>query len=238
MSILENSVCVVPARGGSVRFPGKNKALLGGKPLVEHTLDLVEKVFEVVLYTSDCDELLELGKGRERVVCIKRPPDLATNTSKVIDTVKWGLGCVNSEELDTVWLSLPTAPLKDYKDFQNAIGLLDDGYTSVVSVTDFEFPPSLALSYNESLEANQLISSVCPSRPWELGHSRSQDHRVCYRPNGAIYGMYIEDFLEKGNWYTDYTAGYYMERERSVDIDTPLDLKIAEVLYNERNSIL
>lgn len=49
-------LCIIQARMGSERLPGKVMKLLGDKPMIEHTLERVKRaktVDEVVLATSD-----------------------------------------------------------------------------------------------------------------------------------------------------------------------------------------
>ena len=49
-------ICVIPARYASTRLPGKPLAIIGGKPMVEHTYNQVKKakgVFKVIVATDD-----------------------------------------------------------------------------------------------------------------------------------------------------------------------------------------
>ncbi len=58
-------LCIIPARGGSKRLPGKNIKLLNGKPLIFYTLDAVitSQVFDKIIFTSDNDEILDKAKS-------------------------------------------------------------------------------------------------------------------------------------------------------------------------------
>ena len=85
-------LCIIPARGGSKRLPGKNIKSLNGKPLVFYTIDaaLKSKLFDKVIFTSDDDDILKVVQNNYSstiLTVIKRPDELATDTSKVIDTV-------------------------------------------------------------------------------------------------------------------------------------------------------
>ncbi len=78
-----------------------------------------------------------------------------------------------------------------------------------------------------------LISDFHDSEPWKNNNTRSQDHPDVFRPNGAIYGSWRDSFSVNRNFYFGKVYGYYMPRDRSVDIDTELDFIIAEsVLRN------
>ena len=55
-------LCIIPARGGSKRLPGKNIKPLNGKPLVFYTIDEVIKsnIFDKIIFTSDDDTILKV----------------------------------------------------------------------------------------------------------------------------------------------------------------------------------
>lgn len=226
-------LCIIPARGGSKRLPRKNIKKLNGKPLIQHTIDatILSNVFDKIIFTSDDLELLNLVKNEYNVnnlIISKRPEELASDTSKVIDTVMYLL----DETFDQTWLSLPTAPLKNANDFKKASKLLTKDVNSVISYTDMEFPPTLGLN-----EKDGFIYDYSSKKPWINGNSRSQDHPKVYRPNGAIYGAWNNILKETHNYYTLNTKGYYMPRERSIDIDTQFDFDLAEFTLNKNNII-
>lgn len=268
---MKKRLCIIPARGGSKRFPGKNVAILGDKPLICHTIDTVKNHFDKIIVTSDSDHILqvvkdvykdnmysdrleELRKEKEEVIksgkyeeaanirdkektllklsnehifVEKRPAELATDTSKVIDTVLY-YAELNKDKFDEVWLCLPTCPLRNEKDVTNAQEMLIHGVDSVLSITEYEFPPSLGVLKGSRGE----LVSYDHTDPWGNGNTRSQDHPTVYRPNGAIYGSWMQSLLDNKNYYKGAVRGYYMPRERSVDIDTELDFKVAVTLLS------
>ena len=60
-----------------------------------------------------------------------------------------------------------------------------------------------------------------PGQPPQLGQ------------NGAIYAFTKEFFLREGRFVTEKTAAHIMSDKRSIDIDSILDWKLAEILSNE-----
>jgi CMP-N,N'-diacetyllegionaminic acid synthase len=226
-------LCIIPARGGSKRLPGKNVKPLNGKPLVFYTIDAVIKsnVFDKIIFTSDDDKILDIvsrNYSTSLVNIAKRPTELATDTSKVIDTVMHFI----DNKYDQTWLTLPTSPLKIPEDFTEASFLLNDQYDSVISYTEMEFPPSLGLRVNE----DNIIEDYDPSNPWKNGNSRSQDHPTIYRPNGAIYGGWTNKLILNKNYYAGRTKGYFMTRDRSIDIDTQFDFDMASFYLGLKKS--
>ena len=225
-------LCIVPARGGSTRFPNKNISLLDDKPLIFHTLDIIDGLFDQIIFTSDCDIMLDMVRERyTNVETSSRPEELASNTSKVIDTVNYyhdNITCY----IDQIWLCLPTCPLRMEKDVINAKKLLTGNIDSVISITDYEFPPTLGLTK----DGEDIIFDWHDSNPWQNNNHRSQDHPAIYRPNGAIYGSWSGAFKENRNFYKGREKGNFMPRERSIDIDNRIDLKTAQIILEDTNA--
>jgi len=233
------TLAIVPARGGSKRLPGKNIKNLNGKPLVFHTLDKALNHFDKVIFTSDDAKILKRVARRyfldiyfkDKLEILKRPKELSTDTSKVIDTVCHYFDNPKYEEYNQIWLMLPTCPLRGDEDIDNAKEKLTKEVDSVLTITDYGFPPTLGLDLN----IDGTISDWHDSRPWKNNNTRSQDHPRVYRPNGAIYGSWRKSFSKNRNFYFGKVVGLYMPRSRSVDIDTELDFIIAEsTLRNNR----
>lgn len=217
-------LCIIPARKGSKRLPGKNKRLLAGKPLILHTLDVVAPLFDTVVFSSDCEEMLDIAEKVHNVDIFRRPSYLASDTSKVLETV------IEIHRLtprhDEIWLCLPTCPLRCAEDVIAAQGLLmAEDVDAVVSVTDFDFPPDLSLEICE----DGSLRERHPSRPFSSGNTRSQDFTPVYRPNGAVYGAKWDSFSKYQNFFRGRVLAHYMPRSRSLDVDTLLDFRMVEV---------
>lgn len=239
------NLCVIPARGGSKRLPQKNIKPLLGRPLIYHTIDAALKsdIFDKIIFSSDDLDIINLVSGQysdNEVEVSHRPSELAGDESKVIETIShyFYSRVFNTEELggynyDQIWNLPPVAPLRTFKDISMAYDLLTRDHDSVVSITQIDFPPSLSLLKTKE----DLISSLDPSKPWENGDSRSQDHPTAYKPNGAIYGMWSESFSIYENFYTSATIGYEMPPNRSIDIDTSFDMEIVEIILKKNEKI-
>jgi N-acylneuraminate cytidylyltransferase len=232
-----NRLVIIPARGGSKRFPSKNVAKLHGRPMLFHTVEAALGLFDKILITSDSPNILQLAEdeygdysaqNEGEIEFSKRPDELATDASKVIDTICHYFD-LNSG-FDQIWMMLPTCPLRTREDVSAAQGMLVEGVDSVISVTEYEFPPSLGLL----MGAQGDLVAYDASDPWRKGNSRSQDHQTVLRPNGALYGMWWKSFDEQRNFYKGRVRGHFMPRERSVDVDTRVDFMLAQTLLNER----
>jgi hypothetical protein len=82
-------VAVVLARAGSKGVPGKNTALVAGKPCVAWTIEhaMAAKAVDVVVVSSDCDEVLAIA-GEMGALPHRRPDALAGDTARVDDALR------------------------------------------------------------------------------------------------------------------------------------------------------
>ena len=233
-------LCIIPGRGGSKRFHGKNMALIGDRPLIYHTYTTVKDYFDKIIISTDCEKIMNklamYPVNINKTSIIKRPDEFATDESRVIDTViyyfdKYG------KDFDQIWLCLPTCPLRSKEDVEGAQDYLDNekGIDGVVGVTDVEFPVSLSFRIND--KKNLKTINEIDKKNWLSNNSRSQDHVKTYRPNGAFYGMWCDDFKNNKNFFKGVIGAYYMPRKRSIDIDTDIDLIIANAILKGENSI-
>ena len=57
-------LCTICARGGSKGLPGKNIRLIGGKPLIVHSLSQAQSsgLFDAVAVSSDSKEILNISE--------------------------------------------------------------------------------------------------------------------------------------------------------------------------------
>lgn len=226
---------VIPARGGSKGVPRKNIRDLNGKPLIayaiEAALSVRERLHRVVVSTDDA-EIAAIAKEYGADVPFMRPAELATDTAASLPVVQHALSEVEKMDgvrIDWTILVQPTSPFILGEDIARAIDLAGHaGATSVVSV-------------REAMEAHPLLLKVIEGgrlRPYIEGAPeavRRQDlSPPVYRRNGCIYMTRRDVLMEEGDLYGDTIIPYIMPPERSLDIDTEMDLKLASIMMKER----
>ena len=227
-------LAIVPARGGSKRLPRKNLKMLGGKPLVQHTLDaaLDSNIFSKIILTSDDEEILEIGRGIEGITAEKRNPEHAKDTAKALDLV---LSIVSREEIqnefDFVALLLPTCPFRDAKDISDGFKLLTTDFDSVVCITEMGDPIQLSVGLDEDSKQIDPNAILNPS-PLITGNTRSQDFQKYYRANGGFYMSWTKSLLKNKNYFKGKVKGHAMDSRKMIDIDYESDFKLAEFIYN------
>jgi CMP-N,N'-diacetyllegionaminic acid synthase len=200
---------VIPARGGSKRLPKKNLADLGGKPLVKWTLDaaIQSDVFDHLWVSTEDEEIGHIAGE----YWWKRPPELAKDTTPTMPVI---LDVLARHNVDVIVTLQPTSPFRTADDIKNSLALLKDYEAdSVISTT--EAPKDLAFEVRWANRLEALPSIVVP--------------------NGAIY-IITNAALQRGEtWYSGRLYGFPMPKDRSIDIDTELDLELARHLLRILN---
>lgn len=231
--------CIIPARGGSKRFPRKNLAKLSGHPLVGLAIESarLSRVFGGVYVSTEDSEIAATSREYGAAV-IDRPPELAQDHIQVKEVVRHALGVLGADRerlglspRPFVGVVYPTAFLLTPQDIAAMSMLLTvgsiggrrvDGVMSVVTPSEH---PLGAMAR----EGNGFIS------PWIAGESeirkRSQEWPDLVMDAGCVYLYRVEKFLE-WDFYPPNLLGYEMPRTRVFDIDYPQDLEVAEALLD------
>ena len=221
------NIGIIIARKNSERLKGKNNLKLGGKSLVQRSIEssINSKIFDKVIVSSDDKKILSLKKKYPKIIFLKRKKKLATNKSKavsvVLDIIK------NFRSFQSATLLLPTCPFRDYKDIRAAFKIFKKNLLNTVSVTNYEFPPEFALKKNGN------FFSPLKKSPLLKNKTRSQEFNHCLRPNGAIYIFLIKKLLKNKNFYSNKMNVYKMKREKSIDVDTILDFELAKIIFKK-----
>lgn len=214
---------LIPARGGSKGIPRKNLLPIAGKPLIAWTIEaaLAAKCIDRVVVTTDDEEIARVAKTYRADVPFLRPAELARDETPGIDPVLHAIDAVTG--YDRVVLLQPTSPLRTAADIDSAIALAEAG-ASVVSVTE-----AVHADWIFAMDAHGALD-IGATPPV----ARRQDMVKRYALNGAIYVARCAILRESRGFLASGTLGYVMPAERSVDIDGPLDWRLAELLLADR----
>ena len=215
-------LAIIPARGGSKRLPRKNILELCGKPLIAWSIEAGQKskYIDKVVVSSDDGEILDIAKKFEADV-LRRPNNLATDTSTTFDVIKHILD--NIEGFDYIVLLQPTSPLRDENHIDMAIKLLQDkNADAVISVSETDHNPLWSNTLDDSLSMKNFLKD-------EVLNKRSQDLKKYYRLNGGIYICETNKLLaQKSFFLKENIYAYKMDKQSSIDVDDEADFKIAE----------
>ena len=226
-------VCTICARAGSTGVRNKNIIMMAGRPLIAWSVELAKssQLFDAVAVSSDSEEILDAAAACGADLCVKRPDELATNEAGKIPAIQH---CVIEVEkflgaqADIVVDLDATSPLRLMDDLIGAMALYQSsGATSVITGSLSRRSP-----YFNMVEKNErgCVQLVKPGS--EV--LRRQDVPKCYDMNASIYIWNRQRFMADPRvMYAD-TVIYEMPEERSIDIDTPLDLEIVQMLMEKR----
>lgn len=234
--IKNNSVlAVILARGGSKRLPNKNILALGGKPLIAWSIEAARKskYIDRVIVSTDSAEIAKISKKYGADVPFLRPKNLADDTASSNDAIFHALNWLKSKEkkiYDLFVLLQPTSPLRTEKHIDQALDKFikkKEAY-SLVSVSEVDKNPYWTQIADEQGYIRPLFSR--PGIHWT-----EQVKQKLYIPNGAIYIVWTNKFLQSKQIYSSKTGYYEMDKNVSIDIDYEDDLRLAEFFYKENN---
>jgi len=226
---------VIPARSGSKGVVNKNVRSLGGKPLILHTIEASRssRLLSDFLVSTDAEAIAKVVRVDGAQVPFLRPAALSgddvPSIDAVIHAVSWYEGH-HHRTVDIVALLQPTSPLRTAEDIDVAIGLFTaSGGESLVSCYDAgNTHPRIMYTLEGGRLQPLLRDGAAPLRRQEMA--------PVYVRNGAIYVATRRLVMDSRKMYEDMPAAYIMPRERSINIDEPFDLELAECLLRGRKA--
>lgn len=222
-------LAVIPARGGSKGLPRKNILDLAGKPLIAWTIEAAHNsaIIDRLILSSDDEEIAEVASRWGCDVPFMRPDYLAADHSTSIDVAIHALDTLAKSYDYIVWLQ-PTTPLRLGSDIDAAIKICEKkGAPSCVSVVDAGKSPY----WMYSIDGNGALEPVMSK---DLATCQRQELPPAYTLNGAVYVTKTQWLRENEKFMNGGSFAHVMPPERSIDIDSALDFKIAGMLLLER----
>ena len=220
-------LAVIPARGGSKGIPRKNILPVGGKPLLQWTIDAARAAACVdrVVVSTDDEEIADVARALGAEVPFMRPASLARDDTAGIDPILHAL-----EQLGVVdgWTCVlqPTSPLRRASDIDGARQLVDRrGADAALAVT----------AVRQHAAWHKLVDDegwlVTPRQPPAARQSLPQ----VWCPNGALYLVKTGVLRAERTLLPRRSTPWEMPASRSVDIDVPDDLAIVAALLGARH---
>ena len=224
---------LITARGGSKSIPRKNIHLLAGKPLIAWTIEAAQKSKNLcrVIVSTDDGRIAEVAEQYGAEVPFTRPSELAQDDSDHVSVVEHALKWLEENENfdpDYIMLLQPTSPFRLTEDIDAAIEIAkSNNADAVVGVTEMKPHPYLSQHLGDD-------GSISPLLPTDIPYLRRQALPTVFAINGAVYLNRPKSLLKHRSFTPEGTFGYVMPAERSMDIDTPWDLEVAELILQTR----
>ena len=222
-------ISIIPARGGSKRFPGKNIFPFAGKPLIAHSIEY-SKQSDLVISTfvsTDSQEIKDVALEYSAIV-IDRPKELGGDFVSSAEVMKnavkqllnLGIG------FDYVILLQPTNPLRPKGLIEKAVKLMETHRSR-----------SLFTVSRCDKKLGKIVNSSFLPWNYQFGQ-RSQDMEPLYFENGLLYITHKELLLEGIIMNTESFPLEVNHIFGDVDIDTKDDLAYGEYIYKHYNDTI
>lgn len=219
-------LAIIPARGGSKGVPLKNIRKLNGKPLIKYTIDAAKKskLLDRIIVSTDNERISTLAKKYGADVPFRRPKKISGSQATQFQVIKHTLNFLKTQKYypDIVVLLQPTSPFRTAKIIDDSINkLIKSKATCVVSVMPIKQHPFASFWIKNGM--------LTPFKKDFDSHGIRQKRPILFYPTGSVY-----TFLAKN--LTQYKSIYgpkmkpIVEDESSLDIDTPLDFFICEMV--------
>lgn len=217
------------ARGGSKGLPNKNIKLLGGLPLIAHSIKLAKNMKEIdkLFVSTDSDEIASIAKDLKAEI-INRPKHLATDNSPEWLSWQHAIRFVYKKEGEfDIFTSLPaTSPLRRKKDVISCLNSLDHFTDITVAIKSSERSPWFNMVQKNEDGFISLISK-------DLKIKRRQDAPKSFDLTTVAYVARPQFVLNSTGIWDGRIKGIEVPKLNSIDIDDEYDFKIAELLFNE-----
>ena len=123
----------------------------------------------------------------------------------------------------------PTSPLRLASDIDQSLEIMHSSRApSVISVGKSKHPANWYISLDSNLKIKSRLGKV-------LEQNNGIQNNHIYYFNGAIKAINVKHYKKERAFFSDNTVVYVMPQKRSIDIDTDIDFKLAELLINKSN---
>jgi N-acylneuraminate cytidylyltransferase len=230
-----SALALILARAGSKGVPGKNRALVAGRPCCAWTIDfaLESRLVSRVALSSDDEQLLALAIERG-VDAVARPAELATDGATVeaaarhaVETLGWDDGSVA-----ILYANVPV----------RAVGLLDRAI-ALLEETGADSVQSYAPVGKHHPWWTARVGEDGAVRPWEgdvLNHGvhRRQELPAAHVPDGGVLVVTLDALFHRVAGAAEGPHRFFGVDRRCVttgegevvDIDSPIDLVVADAV--------
>jgi N-acylneuraminate cytidylyltransferase len=215
------------ARGGSKGLQNKNLKILGGIPLVGHSIEIAKKIKSIdkIFVSSDSSEIKKVAKNYKAQV-IDRPPELSTDLSPEWSAWRHAIEILEEKgEFFDFFLSLPaTAPLRSQQDILNCFKLMSEGADIVITASEASRNPYFNMIYREKDGTSRLVLE-------NKNFTRRQDVPALYDLTTVAYLTTPSYIKSNSGIFDGNVKSVIIPKKRAVDIDDEVDFLLTQAIY-------
>ena len=216
-------VCFIPAKGNSKRIPKKNIRPFLGKPIIHHPIisALDTNIFDEIFVYTNCKDVIDTVK--ECPVKIESEPK-SDNSKRNLTTCLTEFLRKHKNRYKYLCLMMPTSVFVNDTILKNGLKyLIQVGFQTVFSAKNLSIPIDRAFQISDA--KRQTLTMVKK----DFKYVFTQDIKESYFDAGQFYWIDIEKFNANPHIFNENTG--FLEINKSVDIDNPIDWEIAELMY-------
>ncbi len=220
-------LAVIPARGGSKRFPRKNIFPLKGRPLIAYTIKVAQDATRLTdwLVSTDDEEIADVARRYGAPVPFIRPANISGDSDRNNSVVRHAMEFMEGRtgrRYDVLMLLQPTCPIRSASHLDEAVDLL--WASPLETLASVRGPIKKRDPYIKAIR-NGVLEPYNPAED-------PRDFEGCYLYNAAIYAMKRDFFLRENSFVSQRSVPLVMDRFHSADIDEKVDAEIAEVFFD------
>lgn len=226
--MIKKRLAIIPARGGSKRIKNKNIIKFSGKPLINHSIDSLNrsKLFDTIHVSTDTLKIKRIAKKKKNVnIDFLRPKYLSGDKIGVQKVINYVVKKFQKKNkfFDEVWLIFATNPFLSKKILINASKMYQkyNGKYSILPVSRYNYPIEWALKTDK----NFLLKPVFKSEIKKNSNKFKQ--KYC---DAGMFVIYEKNFLNKKNHNF---KPFFIPYTKTVDIDNLDDLDLANKLFKK-----
>ncbi|MBI4699330.1 MAG: acylneuraminate cytidylyltransferase family protein [Nitrospirae bacterium] len=225
----------IPARAGSKRVPNKNLKPLQGKPLIAYTIKAAKSARHInrIVVSTDSEEIASIARQYGAEVPFIRPGNISQSDSTEMQFFEHALDRFRlneNYEPDMIVLLYPTSPFRKPESIDRAVG-------EMLKHPEADSLRSVRLCHEHPYKMWVIEDGYL--KPFVSGQSPNV-HTLSYQllptvyiQNASIYITKPSTIRNKKSPTGDVIIPFVMDELESIDINTPLDFKIAEMILKE-----
>jgi CMP-N,N'-diacetyllegionaminic acid synthase len=239
------AIAIILARGGSKGVPGKNAAMIAGKPCIAWTIEAAgaSRHISQTFVSTDDPRIAAIAREYGAEI-IERPAHLATDTATVDDAARDALlriesSCLNAP-VPSCLLLYANIPLRPPT-------LLDDAFRLLHSSGCDSVQSYAPVGKHHPWWTARVDPASAQVKPWDgdtLNHGifRRQDLPPAYIPDGGVIALTRRALMLGIPGVPPGPHAFFGRDRRAIinpegaviDIDSPVDLLVADALLRQR----
>ena len=232
-------IALIPARAGSKRIKDKNMTALGGKPLIQHTLDLINEMdfFDRVFVSTDSERYASFVSSVSSSEIHVRPPEISQDHSSDLEWIENLLETFNLETEAALFILRPTSPLRNKEFILNAWENFissEKHYDSLRAVTPVDQHPAKMWSIINN-DLLPLYPFCRENIPWHSNQSAVLPK--VFKQTASLEIVWVKTIKNLKSLSGSRIMPFLCAGNDAIDINSHEDLEYAEFLISHHQLI-